>query len=81
MSPSGILSSRPDRLCWKEGSRLEPHTHDAWSFWSAAQPKDGDTEARLQMRLAACDALHLAPRDPRFWKPSSPYDWPSTPTG
>ena len=47
-----------------------------------AQPVPGDTEARLQMRLAASQALNMPPRDPRFYKcvrpPRASQDTPTT---
>jgi len=67
--------SSPPGKSWREGQRLEPHTHDAWSYWSEAKPRKGDTEARLQMRLATSDALSLSPRDPRFYKPDRELGW------
>jgi len=72
--PGAWATTHPSRY-WREGARLEPHTHDAWSYWQPAHPRGGDTEARLQMRLATCDALNLPPRDPRFWKPEREANW------
>jgi hypothetical protein len=57
---------------WRESTRLEPHRSDKWSYWSQAHPRPGDTEARLQLRVATLDLLDKAPRDPKFWRCATP---------
>ena len=54
---------------WNQGFRQEPHSSDVWGhyFPDAARPRpEGDTEQRLQMRIASAELRNLAPRDPRW---------------
>jgi len=60
---------------WRESTRLEPHRSDKWSYWSQAHPRPGDTEARLQLRVATLDLRDKAPRDPKFWSPEREAAW------
>lgn len=63
---------------WNQGFRLEPHGADAYGtyFPSGGRPRpEGDTEARLQMRIGSAELRNLAPRDPRWHDPKREAGW------
>jgi len=51
---------------------------ESMEWWPPARVRGGDSETRYMMRLAAAEALHLPPRDPRFWEPRRERGWDNT---
>ena len=59
---------------------FDRQTDPAWAWWPPARAQPGDSQERTRLRLAAANAMNLAPRDPRYYEPKKEAQWDNSST-